>query len=727
MDEFHFYADPDRGWAWQVPLLELPRAQFVLMSATLGDVTRFEADLTRRTGRPTAAVTLGHPPGAARLRRTGSTPLHETHRGAARAPTRRPSTSCTSPRPSAVERAQSLMSINVCTREEKDRHRRAHRRLPLRRRVRQDAVAASCATASACTTPACSPSTAGWWSGWPRPGCSRSSAAPTPSASASTCPSAPCCSPRSSKYDGTKTRHLSAREFHQIAGRAGRAGFDTAGHGGGPGPRARDRERARRWPRRATTRRSAARWCARSRPSGFVSWGEPTFERLVAAAPEPLTSSFAVSPLDAAQRARPARRRLRAPCAACSPTTTSPGPAQRRHIRRAIAIYRSLLAAGVVERLDAPDDRGPAACGSPSTSRPTSPSTSRCRRSPSPPSTCSTATSPDLRPRRAVGRRGRRSTTPAPVLAAQLDQGQGRGRRRDEGRRRRVRGAHGAPRRGHLPQAAAPSSLDGRLRRSTGRCHPWVADHPLAPKSVARDLYERAMTFADYVSHYSLARSEGLRAALPDRRLQGASSRPCPRTPRPTSCYDLTEWLGELVRQVDSSLLDEWERLRHPDAVAVDGGRPPRSTTRRRRSPPTAGRSGSWCATSCSAGSSWPRRRRYDELGELDGDAGWTAERWRRGARRRTSPSTPSSAPAPDARGAAAASIDEEPGRRGRSARSSTTPPATTTGASPPRSTSPPPTRPAPPCASPPSTSSDGARLVTAAGCGRNLSECRRW
>src|SRR3954468_5571734 len=56
MDEFHFYADPDRGWAWQVPLLELPRAQFLLMSATLGDVRRFEEDLTRRTGRPTAVV-----------------------------------------------------------------------------------------------------------------------------------------------------------------------------------------------------------------------------------------------------------------------------------------------------------------------------------------------------------------------------------------------------------------------------------------------------------------------------------------------------------------------------------------------------------------------------------------------------------------------------------------------------------------------------------------------
>src|SRR5215218_4476578 len=57
MDEFHFYSDPDRGWAWQVPLLTLPRVQFVLMSATLGDVTGIADDLSRRTGRPAARVT----------------------------------------------------------------------------------------------------------------------------------------------------------------------------------------------------------------------------------------------------------------------------------------------------------------------------------------------------------------------------------------------------------------------------------------------------------------------------------------------------------------------------------------------------------------------------------------------------------------------------------------------------------------------------------------------
>src|SRR5580693_8465873 len=77
MDEFHFYADPARGWAWQVPLIELPQAQFVLMSATLGDVSRFEADLTRRTGRPTAVVASAERPVPLTFS-FSIEPLHET-------------------------------------------------------------------------------------------------------------------------------------------------------------------------------------------------------------------------------------------------------------------------------------------------------------------------------------------------------------------------------------------------------------------------------------------------------------------------------------------------------------------------------------------------------------------------------------------------------------------------------------------------------------------------
>jgi superfamily II RNA helicase len=77
MDEFHFYTEPDRGWAWQVPLLLLPDTQFLLMSATLGDTRPFEEDLTRRTGRETIAVTGVERPVPLEFEWV-LTPVHET-------------------------------------------------------------------------------------------------------------------------------------------------------------------------------------------------------------------------------------------------------------------------------------------------------------------------------------------------------------------------------------------------------------------------------------------------------------------------------------------------------------------------------------------------------------------------------------------------------------------------------------------------------------------------
>ena len=111
MDEFHYYADPERGWAWQVPLLELPRAQFLLMSATLGDVSRFEDDLTRRTGRPTAVVSTA----SGRCRCTSTTPrtpVHETLEELL-ATEQAPVYVVHFTQAAALERAQALTSINV--------------------------------------------------------------------------------------------------------------------------------------------------------------------------------------------------------------------------------------------------------------------------------------------------------------------------------------------------------------------------------------------------------------------------------------------------------------------------------------------------------------------------------------------------------------------------------------------------------------------------------------
>ena len=117
MDEFHFYGDPDRGWAWQVPLLELPRAQFLLMSATLGDVTFLREDLTRRTGRPTALVANAERPVPLHYY-YATTPMHETI-GDLLDTKQAPVYVVHFTQASALERAQALMSVNVSTKEEK--------------------------------------------------------------------------------------------------------------------------------------------------------------------------------------------------------------------------------------------------------------------------------------------------------------------------------------------------------------------------------------------------------------------------------------------------------------------------------------------------------------------------------------------------------------------------------------------------------------------------------
>ncbi len=210
-----------------------------------------------------------------------------------------------------------------------------------------------------------------------------------------------------------------------------------------------------------------------------------------------------------------------------------------------------------------------------------------------------------------------------------------------------------------LAQAAATSCSTGALE-TYRRGHPWVADARLSPKSVARDMCERAMTFVEYVGHYQLARSEGLVLRyLAD--AYRALRQTVPDEAKTEELTDVVEWLGELVRQVDSSLLDEWEKLaagrrrrRGGPAAARPAG--PRA------SPATSARSGCWCATRCSAASSWPRCAAgtcsASSTARPAGTPSAGARRWSP-----TSPSTTSIGTGPDARGPQLFTITEEPQR----------------------------------------------------------------
>ena len=216
------------------------------------------------------------------------------------------------------------------------------------------------------------------------------------------------------------------------------------------------------------------------------------------------------------------------------------------------------------------------------------------------------------------------------MLAAQR-QRPGRGGERDEGRGHRVRAADGTAESVLWPRPR--SSCSRTPTRRTGG-PPVGRDYEIKPKSVVRDMYERAMTFTEYVSFYGLSRSRD-GAALSGRRVRRCGRRARGRPHRGSG--RLIDWSGELVRKVDSSLLDEWERLSNP---AADPAERCGWTTSRPRSPATCGRSGCWCATRCSAGRAG-RAGRWDELGELDGEAGWTADAWR-ACDRGISPSTTS-------------------------------------------------------------------------------------
>jgi hypothetical protein len=176
-----------------------------------------------------------------------------------------------------------------------------------------------------------------------------------------------------------------------------------------------------------------------------------------------------------------------------------------------------------------------------------------------------------------------------------------------------------------LESVTYPKPLADQLQSAYeiyARGHPWVRDHELSPKSIARDMAERAMTFAEYVSFYGLARSEGLVLRyLAD--AYKALRQTVPDEARTEELADLTEWLGELVRQVDHSLIDEWEKLRNPveEAEHLAADRPP-AVTGNKRAFRVLVRNALFRRVELAA------LRRFDELGELDGEAGWDAGAW---------------------------------------------------------------------------------------------------
>ena len=622
MDEFHFYSDPERGWAWQVPLLTLPGVQFILMSATLGDVEWLAADLSTRNSRETAVVTGVDRPVPLHYS-YATTPVHETVEDLL-ATGQAPIYIVHFSQLAALERAQALTSVKIASREQRDEIADAigefrfttnfgrtlsrlirsgigvHHAgmLPKYRRLveqlaQQGLLKVICGTDTL--------------------GVGINVPIRTVLLTALT------------KFDGTKMRQLSAREFHQISGRAGRAGFDTAGTVIVQAPD-HETENARLLAKAGDDPKKIKKIVRKRAPDGFVSWGEPSFARLVAAQPETLSSSMQVSHsmiLNVIGRGGRPFDELRE----LIENNHEPRPRQRELARQALAIYRTLRTAEIVNQSAEGDITLTVDLQQNfALNQPLSPFALAVFDLLQP-AEGAVQTSPtyalDL-----ISVLESTLDDPRPILSAQQFMARG-----EAVAAMKSDGIEYDQRMELLEQVTWPKPLEELLDAAfqTYRAsQPWVGDFELSPKSVVRDLYERAMTFNDYIGFYKLNRSEGLVLRyLSD--AYKAARQTIPDEAKTEDLLDLIEWLGELVRQVDSSLLDEWEKLINPvvsvDGVVSEASAPvlpptPKGVTTNIRAFRILLRNELFRRVQLAA------REDYEQLGELDAAAGFDADAW---------------------------------------------------------------------------------------------------
>ncbi|GAB24476.1 putative helicase [Gordonia polyisoprenivorans NBRC 16320 = JCM 10675] len=557
-DEFHFYGERDRGWAWQVPLIELPHTQFLLMSATLGDVTFFVDDLRRRTGRDTVAITGTQRPVPLEYA-YAMTPIHETiedliDRG------RSPIYVVHFTQAAAVERAQALLSARICDKAERaeiadaigdfrfstgfgstlskllragigvhhagmlPRYRRLVERLAQRGLLK--VVAGTDTLGVGINVPIRTVLFAGL-----------------------------------SKYDGTRVRRLRAREFHQIAGRAGRAGFDTIGYVVAQAPE-HDVENARAVSKAGDDPKKLRKIVRKKPPEGFVSWGEKTFLQLAEAPDEPLrshlqmTTAMLMEVLGRPGDCFAATRHL-------LEDNHEPRDRQLRHIRHTIALYRDLRNAGIVVQLDRPDAEGRHVALSvdmPENFALTNPLSAFALAAFELLDPDSSTYALDV-----VSILESTLEDPRPLLLAQ------RKVARDAAiAEMKADGIEYEERMSRLEEISWPRPLAEEISYAFDvyrRGHPWVSSFPPKPKSVLREMLEQAMTFTELISAYGLARSEGIVLRyLSD--CYRALRQGLPLAVATEEIEDITDRVGAMIRDVDSSLLDEWEELAH--AVATN-------------------------------------------------------------------------------------------------------------------------------------------------------------
>lgn len=547
MDEFHYYSDPERGVAWQVPLLELSRSRFLLMSATLGDTSFFEKALTELTSLPTALVRSTERPVPLDFSYSEK-PLHETVAELVREG-RAPIYIVSFTQRGAAEEAQNLMSVDFCTKEQKRAIAEAlrgarfdspygkeiarflkhgvgihHAGLLPKYRLAVEKLAQSGQLKVISGTDTLGVGV--------------------------NIPIRTVLFTKLCKFDGRSTSVLSVRDFRQISGRAGRKGFDDRGSVTVQAPE-HVIENLRLEAKAGADPAKKRKMVKRKPPErGYAHWDRATFEKLASSEPEPLASRFRVSHGMIVNV-------LGRPDGGCMPLARlirrchDRPHDKRQHGRTALAMYRSLLDAGIVERRN----------GRATVSADLQVDFSLHQTL----SLYLLETLPLLDPELASHALELLTLVesilenPEVVLQRQLDHLKG-----EVVAELKAQGVEYEERMAKLEELEYPKPNRDFIYdtfNAFAKKHPWVGAENIRPKSIARDMVERFMSFSEYVKEYGLERSEGLLLRyLSD--VYKVLVQTVPLSERSEEVEDLITYFGAMIRQVDSSLLDEWERMR---------------------------------------------------------------------------------------------------------------------------------------------------------------------
>ncbi|AKU96691.1 Helicase, C-terminal:DEAD/DEAH box helicase [Labilithrix luteola] len=555
LDEFHYYSDRERGVAWQLPLLTLPQTQFLLMSATFGDPTPFEKHLNQLTGRRTAVVRSTHRPVPLDFEYR-ETPLHETVQELV-SKGKHPAYVVNFTQRSAAEEAQNMMSVDFCSKDEKkaiaEALKGARFDSPYGREI-QRFIRHGVGVHHAGLLPKYRLIV----EKLAQKGLLKIISGTDTLGVGVNVPIRTVVFTKLCKFDGEKTSILSVRDFQQISGRAGRKGFDDQGSVVAQAPE--HVVENLRMEAKAGSDPAKKRKIVKKKPPewGYVHWDKNTFERLIGSQAEPLVSRFSVSH---GMVVSVVAREENGGCMALAHLIKSSHErtAQQRILgRTALEMFKSLRDADILHiehdydgrrRVVVNADLGEDFSIHHALSLYLIDTLKRLV--PSDPAyeldlltvVESILENPDI------------------ILQRQLDKLKG-----EKVAELKAAGVEYEERMAELEKLEYPKPqaefIYGTFN-AFAALHPWVKAENIRPKSIAREMYEQFMSFSEYVKEYGLERVEGLLLRyLTD--VYKALVQTVPKWAKTDAIEDVTTYFGAIVRQVDASLIDEWERLKNP-------------------------------------------------------------------------------------------------------------------------------------------------------------------